>query len=779
MDRCQWILDHCELGKTILDVGSNDGHIFNGTPFAKYVTNVDIDLYDIPNFYRMSAENLKFPDKSFDIGILAEILEHSANSVQILKEANRVAKRVLITVPNEHEWDKAYYPFETIDQGMKRRNLTLEEIAKVSNPNVKEFYTKDNYDHLFHCRYYTQSTLERDLKLAGIKDYKFETLRYGDPQWSFFAIDANCNSTNNKNQGISLILPFRPNDKIVELGGGSNPLVRPNYDIRKLPNVDYVIDLNDPNLPISSDYCDGIYSRYLIEHINWRNIKRFLTETYRILKPNGNIVLITANLLEQAKVLVNTQQWDSDLIGMIFGAEDYKENTHQCGFSPQYITEILTDIGFKNIEITPISSDFGPTDMEIRAMKPYKPDNISKEIKEVKFKGTEQGPIITQEPTITITTGPIPEVNKITDAHYIDIPNITSNSNKLRIALISTPFFKLPPKGYSGLEMVIWDLAEALDELGHEITLFAPEGSQPTKHGKLVTTGPSVSTVNIDWFEEERKRYEIYRQYINSQNFDICHDHTWFAFSYLLKQNDQQLKIIHSHHGGFNWESVQPFGKSNLVSISKYMKQYTEQYFKQKGYNVTSEYIYNGINLGKYQYKFNKAENLLFVGRLSTFKQPHLAIELARKTNHKLDIVGGTFVDSKDYIKQLDKMVENDPNIKIFKDVTHDFKIDKMQNAKALIFPSNMGEPLGLVALEAMSCGTPVIATRDGAIGEVVIHNHTGFICDNMPDMIEAVKNIHTIDPKNCRKRAEELSRQIMAKNYVKLYKRMLNNDEW
>ncbi len=93
-----------------------------------------------------------------------------------------------------------------------------------------------------------------------------------------------------------------------------------------------------------------------------------------------------------------------------------------------------------------------------------------------------------------------------------------------------------------------------------------------------------------------------------------------------------------------------------------------------------------------------------------------------------------------------------------------------MQEAKALIFPSKMGEPAGLVAEESMSCGTPVIAFDDGAIKEYTIHGKTGFICNTIEEMVEAVKNIHTIRPEDCRKRAEELSRETMAKNYITLY---------
>src|SRR3990167_1780931 len=218
--------------------------------------------------------------------------------------------------------------------------------------------------------------------------------------------------------------------------------------------------------------------------------------------------------------------------------------------------------------------------------------------------------------------------------------------------------------------------------------------------------------------------------------------------------------------------------KPNLVAISQFMQKYTIQYFKQKGYDVNCQFVRNGVDTNKYPFQHTKTDRLLFVGRLSTFKQPHVAIELARKTNHKLDILGGTFVDSMEYVAQLDKMVENDPNIKIYKDVDHNFKIKKMQDAKALIFPSRMDEPAGLVACEAMSCGTPVIASNDGAISEYVIHNETGFICDNMTDMIDALNKIHTIKPEDCRKRAEELSRTKMAENYLKLYRSMIDGDE-
>lgn len=165
-------------------------------------------------------------------------------------------------------------------------------------------------------------------------------------------------------------LPFKKNDKIIELGGGSNPSYHPNLDVRNIPNVDLVVDFNK-SLPIPNNEYQGIFCKYAIEHISWRMIRFFLSECYRILTPSGKAIFITANLLEQARVLVNSpsDKWCDNYIGMIFGGQDYGENAHQSGFSPDYIMRILKGIGFKDIKITPIYSDFGPTDMTIEATK--------------------------------------------------------------------------------------------------------------------------------------------------------------------------------------------------------------------------------------------------------------------------------------------------------------------------------------------------------------------------------------------------------------------------
>lgn len=944
------------------------------------------------------------------------------------------------------------------------------------------------------------------------------------------------------------IIPFKQGDIIAELGGGERPIFHPNIDVRQLSTVDIVADFNK-SLPIPNDSYNGIFCKYLLEHLSWRRTKPFLKEIFRVIKPGGTAIFITANLLEQAKVLVNNSIWNENLINMIFGGQRFDENkdfdeqwdsnAHHNGFSPEYITRLLKDVGFQKVKIIPIQTEVGPTDMIVETKKPIpimseiidnqshnsshpfdrlyfeggtyigegyrdfnvhyntlkmlldrKPesvidiggargyivkklndlnipstcidisehcyhtratdsfvlhdltkipypfidkqfdlavsisvlehiseDKISQVLKEIariskrSFHGitfdhdpndidkthinikpiewwkskfeemlstypdykyeildkedTEKGiPILptNQDNLIKLNIGSfinmfhhswqnidmidltdfakqngyifkqidvskelsynnnsvdliisshilehldrdkgkkflseclrvlkpngiirlsVPDTELLTknyldntidqykhvnigvekstdsaqslyelllsghnttydydslskllskvgftdikkmafnksnskeiDRQTIDMyptislyveatkPNqpkgpiittgpITTRSTiekgnlkeKLRIALISTPFFGVPPQKYGGLEQIVWDLAETLDELGHETTIFAPEGSKATKNGKLVVTGPSVETVGVDWFEEEKKRYNVYKDIINPEKFDLIHDHTWYAFTYLLKQKYPNLNVLHTHHGHMGWETAPPFPKPNLVAISDFMKKSTIQYFSQRGYNIDCQYVRNSVNIQKYIFHSKKTDRLLFVGRLSAFKQPHISVEVARKTNHKLDIVGSTFADSHEYINQLEKLIYGDPNMSIFKDVDNDVKIEKMQNAKALIFPSKMQEPAGLVSIEAMSCGTPVIAFNDGAISEYVIHGKTGYICNNVQDMIDAVNKIGMIRPEDCRKHVEDnFSRLKMAEEYIKLYQRILDNNEW
>lgn len=184
-DRLKWVQEQCGKDDKIVDIGGNKGHTFYGWN-RDNVTTVDIDKYDIPNFVQADATNLPFEDKSFDIACLDEVLEHMPDPVSALKEAKRVArKKIIITVPNEHEWFKFQEPMMTIEDKMKLEGLTREELARKGNTAV-EFYTGDNYEHLYHVRYYTLDMVKEHLMLAGIENYTIKKLN--QDVWAFYGV---------------------------------------------------------------------------------------------------------------------------------------------------------------------------------------------------------------------------------------------------------------------------------------------------------------------------------------------------------------------------------------------------------------------------------------------------------------------------------------------------------------------------------------------------------------------------------------------------------------
>jgi len=187
MDRIQWIKDQVSPTEKIVDIGSNGGHTFGGCDFKDNVTNVDIDLHDIWNFVRADAAELPFKDKEYDVAVLAEILEHVKDPIKVLKEAKRVAKRVVLTVPDEYKWHESVKPFHPIEK-WEEKGVNRADEARKSNPSVKEFYTEDNYAHLWHVRFYKKEELLSDIKKAGFRTVKIEEM--GDENFAWFFINA-------------------------------------------------------------------------------------------------------------------------------------------------------------------------------------------------------------------------------------------------------------------------------------------------------------------------------------------------------------------------------------------------------------------------------------------------------------------------------------------------------------------------------------------------------------------------------------------------------------
>ena len=173
----------------------------------------------------------------------------------------------------------------------------------------------------------------------------------------------------------TLALPFNPGARLIELGGGNQPILHPNLDVRLGPNVAIVADFNRP-LPIPSNSYDGLLCKFVIEHLSWKKVRQFIHETHRILTPGGIGFFITANLLEQARKLVEAPEWNDDLICMLFGGQNIESDdwyrtwmpeAHHCGFSPKYAETLFKAAGYYEVKVYPLPGC--DTDMVILAKK--------------------------------------------------------------------------------------------------------------------------------------------------------------------------------------------------------------------------------------------------------------------------------------------------------------------------------------------------------------------------------------------------------------------------
>lgn len=181
---------------------------------------------------------------------------------------------------------------------------------------------------------------------------------------------------------MSYNFPFAKGCKVIELGGGTRPYFRPNLDVRAAENVDIVADFNK-ELPIEDNEYEGIFSSFCIEHISWRKVRLFLKECFRICKDGSKAVFLTANTEEQMKYVLEHDDWEDECSRIIFGDQDYDENTHRNSMSPKYAIQLMREAGFDNIIIFP----FGDlkTDIIIEGTVNKKEINNMQNIESVKF----------------------------------------------------------------------------------------------------------------------------------------------------------------------------------------------------------------------------------------------------------------------------------------------------------------------------------------------------------------------------------------------------------
>ncbi|MBL8659958.1 MAG: glycosyltransferase family 4 protein [Rhodospirillales bacterium] len=342
----------------------------------------------------------------------------------------------------------------------------------------------------------------------------------------------------------------------------------------------------------------------------------------------------------------------------------------------------------------------------------------------------------------------------------------------MRIAQIAPLIECVPPKLYGGTERVVSWLTEELVRLGHEVTLFASGDSETTAElvavsDRALRLDPSVKDVlpyNVLLLEAIRKR---------ASDFDILHFHVDFMYFPLFRHMaDRTLSTL---HGRLDLPDLQPlfreFPDMPLVSISN------NQRLPLPPVNWQAT-IYHGQPADLLTYEENPScDYFAFLGRISPEKRPDRAINIAARTGMPLRMASKIDkVDQKYFDESIQPLIDANHDLVSF---TGEFENDAKQiflgNAKAVIFPIDWPEPFGLVMIEAMACGVPVIAYRCGSVPEVIDDGLTGFIVDNDDEAVAALNRVESLDRRKIRARFEErFTDKRMTADYVKLYETML-----
>jgi glycosyltransferase involved in cell wall biosynthesis len=340
----------------------------------------------------------------------------------------------------------------------------------------------------------------------------------------------------------------------------------------------------------------------------------------------------------------------------------------------------------------------------------------------------------------------------------------------LRIAQVAPLYESVPPHAYGGTERVVSYLTEALVEMGHEVTLFAT--------GDSITSAHLVSVVPRGLRLDPRKPDPLVWHTILMEmvlkaapSFDVIHFHT--DVLQLALVGHCETPCVSTAHGRLDLPDLKPlfrcFPKHAMVSISN------SQRAPLPGLNWRAT-VHHGLPMGLYSPHPQPKDYFAFVGRISPEKRADRAIEIAKACGRPLRIAAKVDAADEAYFESTIKPLLDDPLVSYEGEVGDDDKDDLIGNARALLMPIDWPEPFGLVMIEAMACGTPVIAYRAGSVPEIIDEGVTGFIVENQEQAIAAARNIGRIDRRRCRQVFEQrFAARVMAKRYLEVYRELVD----
>jgi glycosyltransferase involved in cell wall biosynthesis len=340
----------------------------------------------------------------------------------------------------------------------------------------------------------------------------------------------------------------------------------------------------------------------------------------------------------------------------------------------------------------------------------------------------------------------------------------------LQIALVAPAWYPLPPRGYGGTELVVYLLQTELRRMGHDVTVFGAEGSEA---GVTMLADAAWSHDLGGQAEAARQATYLARVYaaMASRRFDVIHDHTGFEGLLLALQSGLAPVVVHTMHGELSepmctfYREVADRARLCAISLSQAA---SAPDIKLAGI------VHNAVELPTAPPSVAHERYLIEVARITPDKGQHLAIQVAQRAGRKL-ILAGKVERSGDGLQYFEEQVEPflSPTVEYYPNVAGAQKARLISRAAAGIFPLQWAEPFGLAMVECMVAGTPVLALRSGSTPELIEEGVTGFLAEDVDDLVEGANRLDAIDRVRCAAVARErFSPRHMTERYLAVYRR-------
>lgn len=344
---------------------------------------------------------------------------------------------------------------------------------------------------------------------------------------------------------------------------------------------------------------------------------------------------------------------------------------------------------------------------------------------------------------------------------------------RLHIAQLAPPWIPIPPPGYGGIEFMLALLCDALVARGHEVELFCAPGSHSSAKVTPLLEAPHPESIERALFEADHVSQAF--AHVDSAAgagtpFDVVHDHSGYTALSIADRLDTPL--VHTVHGPFD-QDTKPYysrhaSKGNIVCIS-----HSQASFAPEGAEVAGV-VHNPIDVNSWPVGYKKEDWLLWLGRFVPEKGPQRAIRVARAAGRPLVLAGNVQPRHERFFADEIQPHVDGRMIRYVGEVGGARKQRLFADAYAFLMPIRWPEPFGLVMVESLAAGTPVLAFAQGAAPEIVEHGRNGFLVEDEEEMAAMVEKAGEIDPGECRRSAERFSPDRVAAGYESVYQRAL-----